>query len=189
MAPPSGERCSYQSFKDMVRSWQKVGFKTPSKVQHWMTLLGVLAVLGIGFWLKPDPRGYGTHRQLGFPPCTTFLFTGRPCPTCGMTTSVSACLHGNWRLAWKANPMGIPFLLLVLGMGFHSLWVLTTGRQIAIPPRLAAFLLLLLFAAMLVHGIWRFARKSPIPFAQRYAYSTSGEDRSRVSLTEVITTL
>src|SRR3954447_16098360 len=47
-------------------------------------------VLGVACWLRPDPRGMGTHQQLGLPPCTFYLYTDVPCPSCGMTTSFTA---------------------------------------------------------------------------------------------------
>jgi hypothetical protein len=30
----------------------------------------LLAMLAAAAWLQPDPRGFGTHQQLGLPPCT-----------------------------------------------------------------------------------------------------------------------
>jgi hypothetical protein len=71
-----------------------------------LLLLGVLVMVGVGLYLTPDPAGHGTHQQLGLPPCTIYYLTGRPCPSCGLTTSVSAILHGQFGLAWRANPMG-----------------------------------------------------------------------------------
>jgi hypothetical protein len=33
------------------------------------------------------PRTMSTHTQLGMPPCNFVVLTGKPCPSCGMTTS------------------------------------------------------------------------------------------------------
>jgi hypothetical protein len=48
---------------------------------------GLLGLLFASRWLTPDPRGLGTHEQLGLPPCGFYLWWGVPCPSCGMTTS------------------------------------------------------------------------------------------------------
>jgi hypothetical protein len=65
-----------------------------------------VAVTAIGFWLHPDPTGHGTHQQLGLPPCPSALFFDRPCPGCGLTTSWTALLHGQWRFAFESHPLG-----------------------------------------------------------------------------------
>lgn len=59
--------------------------------------------------LKPDPRGYGTHRRLGLPPCTCQAVFDIPCPTCGMTTSFANFVRGRFLDSLSANPAG--FLL------------------------------------------------------------------------------
>jgi hypothetical protein len=68
--------------------------------------LALAAVLGVARWLEPDPRGYGTHLQLGLAPCGFFRMTGRPCPTCGMTTAFAWVARGRLDRAWRANPAG-----------------------------------------------------------------------------------
>jgi hypothetical protein len=80
-------------------SWQPMWFAT------W---LGITAV---GLILHPDPVGHGTHQELGLPPCPSVLLFDRPCPGCGLTTSWSAFLHGNFSLAFHAHPLG-PLLYL-----------------------------------------------------------------------------
>ena len=63
-----------------------------TRKQRFFTLLlgaGIVVVFGIAVWLKPDPRGFGTHQQLGLPPCTFRSLTGTNCPHCGLTTSFS----------------------------------------------------------------------------------------------------
>jgi hypothetical protein len=61
--------------------------------------------------LHPDPSGHGTHTQLGLPPCPSVLLFNRPCPGCGLTTSFTAFLHGDFAFAFKAHPLG-PFMYL-----------------------------------------------------------------------------
>jgi hypothetical protein len=66
--------------------------------------LALLAVLWIA--TEPDPRGYGTHEQLGFAPCGLRERLGGPCPTCGVTTSASHLVHGDVALSWSVQPFG-----------------------------------------------------------------------------------
>jgi len=72
---------------------------------------GLLAVFAIALALKPyhhdgSPRIMATHTQLGLPPCNMVLMLGKPCPACGMTTSVSLLAHGDIRASLRANWVG-----------------------------------------------------------------------------------
>lgn len=138
-----------------------------ARIGHGLLVVGVLLMIVIGLYLKPNPSGHGTHQQLGLPPCSIYFFTGRPCPSCGLTTSVSAWLHGDWRLGWRANPFGIVVLLIALALGANSLMALLTGRCVRIAPHLLTWGLILLILAWLIHGILRFAfwqHPNPPPF-------------------------
>ena len=46
---------------DSGRSW--------SRLFWWSLALGGVLVLSMAAAIEPDPRGYGTHTQLGLPPC------------------------------------------------------------------------------------------------------------------------
>lgn len=91
-------------------------------------LLGSAGVVGLAAWLKPDPRGLGTHQQLGSAPCGMIITTGYPCPTCGMTTAFAHTVRGQWFRAFYVQPAGFVFALSTIGAGLISLWVLTVGR-------------------------------------------------------------
>ena len=81
-----------------------------TRTQRRLTLLlgaGILAVFGVAIWLTPDPRGFGTHQQLGIPPCTFRAVTGIHCPHCGLTTSFSWFVRGEFYNSMKANPAGL----------------------------------------------------------------------------------
>lgn len=83
--------------------------------------------LVIGAWVTPSPSGMGTHRALGLPPCGFLMVTGRPCMTCGMTTSVSLAAHGRLGESFAAQPAGA-ILSIVLASGlFAGLHALATG--------------------------------------------------------------
>jgi hypothetical protein len=124
---------------------------------HALLLLGVLVMVGVGLYLTPDPAGHGTHQQLGLPPCTIYYLTGRPCPSCGLTTSVSAILHGQFGLAWRANPTGFLIVAAATAIAFNSLFALLWGRSVRIENTRFTLLLLALLALWLLHGVVRFA--------------------------------
>ena len=70
-----------------------------------------LGMTGAAVWMHPDPSGHGTHTQLGLPPCPSVLLFDRPCPGCGLTTSITAFVHGDLASAFHAHFLG-PFLYL-----------------------------------------------------------------------------
>ena len=81
-----------------------------TRTQRLLTVLlgaGIMVVFGIAAWLTPDPRGFGTHRQLGMPPCTFLTLTGVNCPHCGLTTSFSWFVRGQFYKSIRANPAGL----------------------------------------------------------------------------------
>jgi len=73
---------------------------------------GLSGVLGLARTLVPDPRGYGTHEQLGLRPCSFLTITGHLCPTCGMTTAYAWMMRGKLVRSWEANPAGCVLALL-----------------------------------------------------------------------------
>lgn len=96
-------------------------------------LLGAAAtwpVLALSFWLRPDPRGFGTHQQLGLPPCNFQEATGVPCPGCGLTTSFTQMAHGHPLDALAAHLMGPPLFLITLAVAVGSPWALRVALPI-----------------------------------------------------------
>lgn len=90
---------------------------------RWSLLLlaaGLVGLLGVARRLEPDPRGYGTHTQLGLGPCAFATVTGRPCPSCGMTTAFAWFARGFPVQAWRSSPAGC---LLVGLIPWVSTWL------------------------------------------------------------------
>jgi hypothetical protein len=111
------------------------------------------AVLTVAAYVKPDPRGFGTHGQLGFGPCGVLIMTGYPCPTCGMTTAFAHTVRGHWGRAFLVQPAGFIMALGVAVAGLVSAWVVVTGRwprvrlPFVTPYRMFFTLLVLLLAS------------------------------------------
>lgn len=95
----------------------------------------VLAVLvglaGLGLALSPSATGVGTHCQLGLPPCGLYVTTGRPCPTCGVTTAFVLAAHGRVAEAMAVQPFGCVLFLLVAAGAAGLLAALAFGRSLA----------------------------------------------------------
>ena len=84
-----------------------------------------LTLLLLAAWLKPNPNGFGTHQQLGLPPCTFQFWFGFPCPSCGGTTAFAHFVRGQWGSALRANAASCLFAgLCVIGVpwSWASAW-------------------------------------------------------------------
>jgi len=116
----------------LPKSKQLLGRPLDNWLRTWLIgmVIGITAIFGIAAWLNPyGPDGnallMGTHEQLGFPPCNFMILTGKPCPSCGMTTSFALMVRGDFENALGANPVGSAlafFLMFVLPWGLASLW-------------------------------------------------------------------
>lgn len=78
----------------------------PERIVAALAGLALLAMLVVGAWLVPSAKGHSTHEQLGMPACGFLAATGRPCPTCGMTTAVSLAVHREPIRAFITQPFG-----------------------------------------------------------------------------------
>jgi hypothetical protein len=121
-----------------------------------LVFLGCLAVLILAAWLKPDPRGFGTHAQLGTGPCGMLIMTGYPCPTCGMTTAFAHLVRGQWLRALWVQPAGFALGLGALVLTGVSAWALVRGRWPRIRLGFLSPYRLFLGLLMLLLGSWAF---------------------------------
>jgi hypothetical protein len=106
-------------------------------VESRRALGGQMAVVGLwlgvvvtGSIVAPDRHGHGTHRQLGLPPCPSVLVFDRPCPGCGLTTSWTALLHGDFTLAFRAHPLGPILFGLFTVAALLSAWGVARTQKI-----------------------------------------------------------
>ena len=85
--------------------------------------------LALGLAVTPSPDGTGTHTILGLPPCGMLVATGRPCPTCGVTTSFVLAAHGRFGDALVNQPFGLAVFFLVFGGLALAVATLLAGRS------------------------------------------------------------
>ena len=97
--------------------------------------LALVALIATATRLTPDPRGWGTHEQLGAAPCWFHQTTGHPCPACGMTTAWAYAVRGNALAAVNANAAGAILLLACMVASLWSLAAAATGRWLGRRPR------------------------------------------------------
>lgn len=88
-------------------------------------IAAVVALAGV----RPDPRGFDTHVQLGMARCGWPLHYGMPCPTCGCTTAACLIVHGRWIDAVVTQPFGAILAVVGIWLGGHALWCLLRGRS------------------------------------------------------------
>jgi Protein of unknown function (DUF2752) len=96
----------------------------PIRLLLLVAAAGILGLLVLARKLEPDPRGFGTHTQLGLRPCSFLRTTGRPCPTCGMTTSFAWVARGQIDRSWRANPAGCVFAVFSVPL---MAWLVATA--------------------------------------------------------------
>lgn len=96
--------------------------------------MGMLAVLAVAVTLRPSERGFGTHEQLGMPPCTVQDSFGIRCPSCGMTTAWSHMVRGQIVRSFVANVGGALSCIAVLICVPYFLVSGVRGRWIVRPP-------------------------------------------------------
>ena len=90
--------------------------------------LGLLGGFAVAASLPPDPRGFGTHRGLGLPPCSIRATYGLPCPSCGLTTSFAHFVRGEFPGSIAANLAGFA-LAALCALAIPWCWVsLVRGR-------------------------------------------------------------
>jgi Protein of unknown function (DUF2752) len=122
-------------------------------------LLLLAAAATMGLWgiarrLEPDPRGFGTHTQLGMRPCSFLRMTGRLCPTCGMTTSFAWFVRGRIDRSWQANPAGSVVALVSFPLAVWLVLCATANKPVGFRSLSRPLLFLLVVAVVLSIASW-----------------------------------
>ncbi len=136
------------------------GWNTSAK-NRWLHLAiaaALFAPIGIATFLSPDPRGYGTHEQLGLPPCGFRLVTGYPCPGCGGTTAFVLAVHGRFPAAFQVHVAGATSAVVCGVSGVTEVLLAAGVLKRARAHRMVALTTMLVaLAAQLALWTWRTA--------------------------------
>src|SRR5262249_20024294 len=133
---------------------------------QYLAVAGLAAVmLLVAGLLRPSANGVGTHRQLGLPPCAFLHFTGIPCPSCGLTTSVAHAARLHFYESVITQPFGlIVFISAVLSIPL-SIYLIhrrvpwaalggLRGGNIALYSMFALFILSWLYKIAVMKGLF-----------------------------------
>jgi hypothetical protein len=135
-------------------AWRRAQMPWLARLSWMWLLIGCVLLLAAGIHIKPDPRGHGTHEQLGFAPCGFYLMTGYPCPTCGATTAFAWMVHGRPWMAVKTQPFGaLTAVAAVALLGMSIVGIVTAGVPAIRLSRRSSIGLALLFLAVFL-GSW-----------------------------------
>jgi hypothetical protein len=104
--------------------------RLPARLMLLALSLASLGVLVLAHRLAPSPLGVGTHKQMGFQNCEFLQRTHLPCPTCGMTTSFSWFVRGNWVASFYVQPMGFLLALACAALFWACLHMAITGAPL-----------------------------------------------------------
>ena len=88
------------------------------------------AILAVGLSLTARSKGDGTHTQLRLPACRMMVVDGVPCPTCGLTTSITAASHGDFGASARANVFGTFLFFAFILVGSAGILQAVAGRDI-----------------------------------------------------------
>jgi hypothetical protein len=96
--------------------------------------LGAAGLLVVAARLEPSPLGYGTHRQLGLPPCTFVALWNVRCPSCGMTTAFAYVVRGQLGAAFRSNAGGMLLALATMLVAPWAVMSAIVGKFVIRPP-------------------------------------------------------
>ena len=114
-------------------------------------------VTSVGIYLHPSSHGHGTHQQLGLPPCPSVLMFNRPCPGCGLTTSWTALIHGEFITSFRAHPLGIPMYLGFTSIALGTLIGNIRKQKLRIDTEKANLFFIWAIVAFFIFGLARMA--------------------------------
>ncbi|MCA8957027.1 MAG: DUF2752 domain-containing protein [Planctomycetes bacterium] len=128
----------------------------PDRLLATATLLCALGFVWFLSGLTPDPRGHGTHEQLGMERCGWVIHYGKPCPTCGVTTAATHLVQLHPWQALKTQPFGATLAGFGLWLGGVAAWTLIRRRAFMDLVLRLPFVSLLTWGLLLLLGSWAY---------------------------------
>ena len=116
-----------------------------------------VAVTTIAAVLSPSKDGHGTHQQIGLPPCGSVVLFERPCPGCGMTTSFTHFVHGQFAESFQVHPFGFIGYIVFTVSAWVTLYAYLKQLSIDTSGRAYGRFVGFLLGSFLLFGAWRFA--------------------------------
>ena len=122
-------------------------------------LAGVFAAAGRinPYGTDGTPERMATHTQLGLPACNFVTWTGRPCPSCGMSTSFALLVRGDIGASLRANWVGTLVAVTWAGLLVWAVAGGLAGRLLFVPPGRGELVLTAAVGAFLVLMLGRWA--------------------------------
>jgi hypothetical protein len=124
-------------------------------------LVAALAIPLLGLWMNYDPAGHVWLSGLKSAPLPTLCpsrWLGFRCPTCGVTRSVIALTHGDWRASLALHRFGWLILALILAQVPYRLYRLAApSRRLPRLERFGTASLVAVAALVLMNRIAEFA--------------------------------
>jgi hypothetical protein len=128
---------------------------TSARVIAAVIAAGCLAVLITAYLLEASPRGVGSHTKLGLAPCGWLAMFGKPCITCGYTTTFALTAKGEFGPALRNQPVAVLACIATSVAVWLAGYAAMTGQRI---DRIAAIfvkpVVLWSFGGLLLAGWW-----------------------------------
>jgi hypothetical protein len=88
-----------------------------ARIVTWAAAISVLGAAAVVLFLF-DPA-----RVSIYPVCLFHRATGLDCPGCGGLRAVHQLLHGEWKAAFRLNPLFVLLIPVMLALSARALWL------------------------------------------------------------------
>lgn len=102
----------------------------PARILAGGIALACLTVLITAYLLEPSARGMGSHTRLGLPPCGWLAMFGKPCITCGYTTTFAWTAKGAFVTAFKNQPAAMLLCVVTAMTAWLAGYAAVTGSRV-----------------------------------------------------------